>query len=530
MKSRWVLPALGALLLLCCHAARAAAPRLTMKLDRVTLVEALRAVTRQVGAEFLVGGKPLTEIKTDPDPARASFNWSQVPLGVACHDLAKAYGYVVNHSDSATADFRKDPIADKTPFKVTVPGCTFLITGVEKRARGEDGANNGDTGFSGTLWLSARPDHHDPDLLFALNQTRITTDLGPARAIPPGEPLYASRGLDEMMLWVPLDRIPPGARKLTVESRLVSYRGMRYEHAEIPLPASGPAPKGGLNKAALAEPAAVPAAPFETTVGPVRLQIRKLEHTSANGTRLELEATWPGEIKASVDTLLGSRFADWPVPITKKRSGQFLYFNVDGEDLTPQPPVKPKPAKGEDEEDEPETGPQPAHHVRMWCATDAWDASDPPVAIMWDLAIRTGPAIRIPFKIADIPLPPGPGEEMPAPSKDGVPAGELVSPVMLKGLPAGDRELAIGLSRQEGAGWGPVRWRTASLGRDGTARLDGIAPGTYRVVRALMAVLSSKDGDEAPLRRVSADWENATVVIDVQAGKAVMLPPLRPKP
>jgi hypothetical protein len=165
----------------------------------------------------------------------------------------------------------------------------------------------------------------------------------------------------------------------------------------------------------------------------------------------------------------------------------------------------------------------------MWCAANGWDAADPPVALVWDLTVHAGPPVRTPFKIADIPIPPGPAEETPAADKNAV-GGELASPVVLSGLPPGERELVLGLSRQEGMGWGPVRWRTVSIGLDGVAHLDGVPPGTYRVLRALLIGREAPaNAEDAPLRRINTDWENASVEVRVEAGKVVTLPPLRPK-
>jgi hypothetical protein len=81
----------------------------------------------------------------------------------------------------------------------------------------------------------------------------------------------------------------------------------------------------------------------------------------------------------------------------------------------------------------------------------------------------------------------------------------------------GDRSLAIGLSRQQGASWSPTRW--VELDPDETPlRLTGLAPGAYRVRMRITrrnaegAVLPAT---EAPVRTVviragaETDWSSS---------------------
>jgi hypothetical protein len=73
--------------------------------------------------------------------------------------------------------------------------------------------------------------------------------------------------------------------------------------------------------------------------------------------------------------------------------------------------------------------------------------------------------------------------------------------------------------------WGPVRWLTVETDGRGMARLDEIAPGTYRVLRRFRRRNATGYLQPDPGR-----WKNNPVIIQVQAGKTVTLPPLQQTP
>jgi hypothetical protein len=91
---------------------------------------------------------------------------------------------------------------------------------------------------------------------------------------------------------------------------------------------------------------------------------------------------------------------------------------------------------------------------------------------------------------------------------------------------AGEGELSIGLSaRKPGGAWDAVRWKQVPTGEEGLATLDGVAPGTYRIFRKFRA--RGPGGDLLP---PMPGWQNAELVIRVEAGKTLKLPPLKRTP
>ena len=97
--------------------------------------------------------------------------------------------------------------------------------------------------------------------------------------------------------------------------------------------------------------------------------------------------------------------------------------------------------------------------------------------------------------------------------------GALVTGVRVAGRPVSQGNLSMGLAAKEGDGWGPIRWTDADVATDGTARLDHLKPGTYRVVRVYHA------REQLPLPP-GGRWQDAEVLVTITAGKEVAVPPL----
>src|SRR5205823_5643305 len=94
-----------------------------------------------------------------------------------------------------------------------------------------------------------------------------------------------------------------------------------------------------------------------------------------------------------------------------------------------------------------------------------------------------------------------------------------VARVQIQGARAQVGMLSLGLSVRENGGWSPVRWIEEPVDGDGSVRLPGVKPGTYR----LLLVYHPKDS-APPL--VAGRWSGAEAEIVIAAGKTATAPPL----
>jgi len=180
---------------------------------------------------------------------------------------------------------------------------------------------------------------------------------------------------------------------------------------------------------------------------------------------------------------------------------------------------------------------------------------EPPAKLVYDAVLKSDPDRRIAFRLTDVPLPTE-NPATPAPARTGVraglapgtvrpgaplpPAGDAggafhrIPPARapaalaaanggtlagaVRGIPSQGGSVAFGLARWEGEGWSAVRWVEALVDAGGTARVAGLRPGRYRVLRSFTPA-----GAPAPM---AGAWRNGTAVVTVVAGKEVPLPPL----
>jgi hypothetical protein len=152
--------------------------------------------------------------------------------------------------------------------------------------------------------------------------------------------------------------------------------------------------------------------------------------------------------------------------------------------------------------------------------------------VFWDVQEKSKPEKLFSFRLNDIPLPEldpaTAGGQKPAPvdtpavrpfyQKGG---GVLLMPIQAQGKPVPDGALRVGMAEKEGAEWGPVRWVELPVGADGTARLEDVKPGVYRLLRAY-----------TPRTLLSVDlakghWSNAETRVEATAGKELVAEPLR---
>jgi hypothetical protein len=501
-----------------------AAPRITLKLENVTLVEAARALQRTANRVFLVEGvlvfpgpraenEPARpEVKVDAKARRADFNWSHAPLGRVCRDLEAAFGYSgLWYGTFAVNLVQGHPKPPASPWKVERSGFMLAATRVERQTSTETRAvlvlgrprpeiSREESGFL-TLTLTVRAPDGDPDVVCGLDILRIATDRGPVPVVRQRYPSYAigpepSR-TDECQVAIGLNEVPPGARKvLQLEGELIVRR--RVEWVPLELPLSGAA------------------VPLQRQLGFAKLLVKRLEMTTDGELTVEYRATWPAD-----DPLGALEVDSLSMPIWHLRSGEVA--EIGGNTCT----IGSSDAGGMSER-------LVVFHGR------ALPPEDPVVALLLDFIVREGPVERIPFRLENIPLlgapgrvraplappvPPGdrPGPGGAEPARRRPTTGTLVSPVLLRDARAAKGELALGLSRKMASGeWGPIWWKYIPTDDRGLARLDELAPGTYRVRRSFQA----RDAGGAALPAAER-WVNGVVTARVRAGQTVTLPPLR---
>src|SRR5205823_2819792 len=99
--------------------------------------------------------------------------------------------------------------------------------------------------------------------------------------------------------------------------------------------------------------------------------------------------------------------------------------------------------------------------------------------------------------------------------------GILLSQVRIAEKPAGEGALSVGLAAKEGADWSAIRWQNVDVGKDGTAKLEDLKPGIYRLLRVY------RSSGAPATSRVPGRWQNNEVTITVATGKEVAVPLLR---
>jgi hypothetical protein len=498
-----------------------AAPRITLKLENVTLVEAARALQRTANRAFLVEGVPVLpgpraeneparpEVKVDAKARRADFNWNHAPLGRVCRDLEAAFGYSGLWCGNRAVNLvRGQPKPPASPWKVERSGFMLTATRVEQQSSTQTRAvlvlgrprpeTSREEQHSLTLILTVRAPDGDPDVVCGLDIFRIATDRGRIPADPqlcrPWAIGPEPSRTDECQ--VPIG-VPPGAGKiLQLEGELIVRR--RVEWVPLELPVSGAK------------------VPLQRQLGSANLLVKRLEMSTDGELTVEYGATWPTDdplVALEVDTL--------PMPMWRLRSGAVAEL------------------AGNTSFSGSSTGGGMSENLVTFHGRDL-PPGDPVVALLLDFIVRHGPVERIPFRLENIPLlgatgqvgaplappvpagdRPGPGRVAPAPRRPAT--GTLVSPVLLGDARAAKGELALGLSRRMASGeWGPIWWKYIPTDDRGLARLEELAPGTYRVRRSFQA----RDAGGAALPPAKR-WVNEVVTARVRPGQTVTLPPLR---
>ncbi|MFN3651459.1 MAG: hypothetical protein ACK47B_17930 [Armatimonadota bacterium] len=485
----------------------AALPRVTLKLEGVGVHEALRRVSSETGWRLALDdvdvNDPQPRARPEKAGATASFDWSNAPLGKVCRDLAAAYGYAFEAEELETHEVRffapeqKAPAAPK--WAARVPGLTCYVGEIARTETRVLTPEGEDLEAETSVRLHVRPDDADPDAIRAIENLRVTDDRGKVLELEPVRRNWWGERPDEWVSEVYLDELRPRVRRIArLDGEVVLYRVVETRRLEVPVRGQ--------------------TLPLDRSLQPLEINISRLEYSPTvpfGRLGVALEATWPAE---GPDLVTDLEEQGWPAPAVRLSSGKLV---------TPdwRAVIFPRQDRQVAQVD-----------ISLRVSPD-----DPPQALVWDMVVRSQPSQRVPFSIQDIPLPGGRGAPEPAPEAppargkpnldpQAPPVGEaitgLAGAVLIDDRPAVQGELAVGLRKKNGdGGWGPVRWRYLPLDRNGQARLEGVAPGEYRVVREYRT-----RGADGRLQPASGKWAPVEVTVQIERGKVTPLPPLRKLP
>jgi hypothetical protein len=497
-----------------------AAPYVTLKLEKVTLAEALLALQRAIHYRCTIEGSPVSpQAGGDAAAPRASFDWNNAPLGRVSRDLEAAFRHSARWNGPRTIDFSPTaPHQRESPFAVRHEGITLAATRLEWYTsintsvdlKGAQPKPTRHANSGGTLTLAARPDDGDTDLVYGVAGVRVMTDRGPAgvpheQIFTPGQVGPDPPRLDEALIPIHIGELPPGARRITrLSGELLLSRRAEWTPLEIPISGAR--------------------LPLRRNVGGAELVVTKLERTPEGELSLEYSLHWRGS-----ETLAAPDDRSFN-PVWRLRSGEIGHLG------------------GSTSISGSSDGERHSRGVQVRLGPHEGNMDNPPVAALLEIIVRAEPSRRIPFRIEGIPLPAGVAPERGAApgvpltqkpavtsprSKPPVPSpqprattGSIVSPVLQNGKPAVRGELAIGLSRRQPDGaWGPIRWQDVVTDDRGLARVDDLAPGVYQVRRSFRP--RNGRGSVAANAGGARGSESGAVTARVRAGQSVTLPVLR---
>jgi hypothetical protein len=471
-----------------------ATPRVTLRLERATFHEALQQLKQATGWDIRgPSGEGSEFYEEAPNPTRSSFDWREASLGKVCRDLGEAFRAVARYAGPSTLRFeaRAPAPSGARLVAVTRTGVTLLAERVEiARILNLESAPS-KPNQECRVRLAFRPTDGDPGRFHGLNQVRGMDNLGRAftwdrtELLRPGAPTEGRP--DEWAVEATLKGLDPRATRLTwLEGELLLYREVRRQRVEVPVAGAK--------------------LPHTRADGPVELVISELRQTAPGSVQLRVEESWPDVAEVSTTS---HNNPNWPYPAVRLASGRLARMGGSAN------------ASLQDGR----------RRVVLTCAFEG-NPADPPVAVVWDLLIKTQPDERLTLRLENIPLGAVAGGAAVAGAARGGAArpavppppsgpGSLANRVLLEGQPGGEGELAVGLSVKKRDGtWDAVRWQVLDTDLTGSATLDGVAPGTYRVLRKF------RPTERAVEPAGSVRWENDNVTIRVEPGRLVTLPPL----
>ena len=453
-----------------------ALPRVTLKLEKVSLHEALKQLRAATGWGLEgTNGEGTPDFEPDGDPGkRASFEWKDANLGRVCRDLSRAFGVSADASGPGMVVFREAEAARApSPWTFRSTGVALSVRSVSQTEThaAVPGQPRPEAQRTLKVDLTLVPDEGDPDIFCRLDQVQAVDVNGVIYPLTTGP--RDARPDGRVDAWEPslqFKLAPRGTPALArLEGTLILFGAVRHERVEVALPA---------------------AEPVKRMVGQLELTLKQARLVGAKTLLVEVAASWPAGVSfaAAADGREGLAF-----PGLRSRSGE-----LEDPDTTQIDDVQNGDVNS-------------ASLVALYTA----DPDDPPQSLVWDLTFRAGTYREIPFLFRNIPIPEAGTRTATVPESRGA---ALRLPVRIGTAPARHGELAVGLSRRAPTGsWGPVRWYTVPTDARGVALLRDVAPGEYRVTRRFRAAAG-----KPPL----ATQAGGAVTIRVERGKTDDLPPL----
>jgi hypothetical protein len=512
---------------------RAENPRVSLKVENATAREAAAQLSRAAGIQVDVYPPAIPAEANPPVPApleqKASFDWTGTTFARALRQLCEKYGLRPNPRPAG--GYTLYPAAGAAvPAPAQKPVGLFEKNGVRLFARGinvtdyraisfANGVPLFGPGASLSLHLACELADGDAERIAGVQNLTARDDLGNLILSDDQGRSYYSSGYgqypDEWSGSVTFTPPHPKAKKLQwVEGDLMAYSTVTPLRVELPLPFAGKSARkeaGGL---------IFLLSRYQDTPDP---QADGDEQDDFPVQRLGPLAAAPAGFSVRVrvyeprDAHAVARNGSWGyMPYAVGASGQAYSVGVS-------------------------RGGQGGRADQQGTVIDhgalGFIMPEKPVKLVWDLVEKSQPQKLLSFRMTDIPLPqqsafaaarranPPPvlaaSPDRPYYAKGG---GVLVSRVQLQERPAGEGSLAMGLSARNGAEWSAIRWISVDVARDGTARLEDLKPGSYRLLRAYQP-RQPGGGPPAPGR-----WLNGELTVEVAAGKEIVLPSLRWEP
>lgn len=515
-----------ALALVAMFPAAAENPRLDLKLDNVTAVEAMARLTAVAGTPVELFRPDPTEGPQPPLPAglaaKSSFDWTGVPFAQALRQLCGRYhlqpmrtpqGYTLVPEDGPPPlPIKKVGLAQKNGIRIYAQSIG-TYGGRNKSFIGDGDGENGGLSLQVALELGDR----DAERMEGIGDVVAQDDQG--NFLVADQPHFggsmASGYPDEWTAGFNLSPPHPRAKKLSwMEGTLYTYRTFKTMRAEVPLPLAQKQVRTRLGDWLIV------VSRYEPAYKPPPAPRPEPEPEDEGLPRFPEEEMTPQTYGPSVRvrvytpdaTVLQSRMGDFGVqPLLVTRSGRRIgpvesaWENSGDGKLLLQESVVVFP-----------------------------ELNEPPAALVWEVVEKGDPAPLLTFRMRDIPLPDSrpfvarlqPPVNPAAGTAGGGHAffdpagGSLVNRVEIAGRPASGGALQLGLAARVDGDWGPTRWIEVEVGPDGTARLEHLRPGAYRLIR----VYHPPEGATSPTPP-DGRWQNGQVEIAV-GPREVAPPPL----
>jgi len=496
--------------------ALAANPRVTLKLESVTCPEALDALARATGVTIDLQGvqrsvRPPAGRASGPQAKlneRASFQWTNAPLGRVVRDLCGQYNlrfqqfggqYMVLPGPSIGARVGAAPA--KPRFLLERDGFRLYATAVStnsQRGLNLETGENRSNGESLTLTFKVEWPEGEPESLVGFESVAARDELGNVLLWRPpiGNVSFPQMGTvypDEWLGTMQFLDAQPRARKLAwLEGELMVYSVFSSHSLELP------------------------------TAG-VALPIRgKLAGTSLELVRIDAPNTDAGSIRErgpTVITRLHTPVEEGEVFPDRNRQIRVALVGASGT-------IYPGRAGNT------------AARSQDGQAIQEMETQFPPIPeaiskIVYRTIEKREPRRLVSFRFENIPIPPAdilpPAVALPVPLGFKQPANgpfsveggvNLQLRTELKGRPAPPGMLSVGLARREATGWSSIRWQETEVELGGVSRLRGLQPGKYRLLRSYRPQIAVDPGGDG-------HWDGGELEIEVAAGKEPALAPLR---